>query len=267
MSVPEGPPPTTTDDSNAPITKYRFKFHSDGNLPGSQSVLNSLVNIWNLGITPGGGSVTLLSAEACRWQTLNLLRLFIYRREHPALQGLGSLIPPQPGGLPSFFQTFWRSPRLSSVGVEIGSQTIQNKSKHIDIDWFGPIGDTESSNWWNPGIDGRQAELDTAKELAKFVEKALGVEPGGVAPEEWTWPQQTKPKDPLEAMGHLHLIPQVNIFQRVIRPTPLRIEWWVRDRRWTQEAAPTAFKFWFDHNDPPQTLFIETPDLDGPDPN
>ena len=184
MSIPEGPPGGTPGNIQA-ATQYRYQFHSDENAAGKQSVLVSLVNLWNKGYTSSGGSMPMVSATMCRWQTLNLLRLFVYRRENPgvAVGSSGEILDvPE---LPTVFKKFWRGPRLSTVGIDVGSLTVKNKAKHIDIDWFGPPGSGEGCNWWAEEVDGAAVELLTAKKLIRLLEQGVGVKQGGFQPGEW----------------------------------------------------------------------------------
>src|SRR6187401_2394365 len=165
VSIPEGTPGNTPFAPSATAPQYRYEFHSDENLQYRQSTLVSLVNIWNNGYRAASGTIPIMSAVACRWHALNLLRTFVYRRENPGLAFIGAQLPAALGGLPQVYWKFWRNPRLSTVGAEIGSDTVRNKSKHIDIDWFGPAGDGVDCNWWVGEVDGHAEETATARAL------------------------------------------------------------------------------------------------------
>ena len=255
MSVPEGPTPNT-DVSGLETGKYHYRFHSDDVSVGRQSALVSLVTLWNNGYTPYGATLPAVSALECRNRTLVLLKLFVVRKQAVAA-GSNPLNPTRPSQLPALFDPFWMAARLSTVAVEIGSVTIKHRKAHIDIDWFGPMGTSESSNWWRPSLDGEQAEVDTAQALIAFLEQAIARDLSNASSSRWHWGAA------VEAIA----LPKgfAGIESRVIPRSvaPLRLEWWVRDSTW----SPPLDSFQFHTADGGQTLIIETPDVSGPDPN
>jgi hypothetical protein len=227
------------------------------------------VNIWNNGYTAASGTIPIMSAVACRWHALNLLRTFVYRRENPGLAFIGAQLPAALGGLPQVYWKFWRNPRLSTVGAEIGSDTVRNKSKHIDIDWFGPAGDGVDCNWWVGEVDGHAEETATARALIDLLELALNTDGhGGALPDSWTWsPNVKRPENPFDAINDIGLISQAGTLSRALRPKQIRIEWKVRHAGWQGGPYSTEFAFTVQERANDFLLVIITPDANAPDPN
>ena len=139
-----------------------------------------------------------------------------------------------------------------------------SRRDHLDIDWFGPSGDTPSHNWWRPSPDGLAEELKTAQAILHFLEESLGLGPSGGHEDLWTWPPTREaPPDPWAAL----VSPQMNAaVEDLASEKPrrrLRLEWKVANRN---AITQPITEFHFDHSVPGK-LTIITPDADGPDPN
>ncbi len=270
MSLP-GPPPGKPQTRGPLLYRFRFRpavsrFHtikSSADGPGRDYTLRELVRIWT------GPETTLppmraVAGRHSRWRTVKLLRVMLLTR---AGAGAGA-------GVPAVFGAVVSDPRVSQVGIFIGSKWCTKRKKHLDIDWFGPskaaVNATMQAgkptyNWWQPPIDGAATEITFATELMHYLEASLGLPPSGDTPGAWSWPPGVVPADPIAALDDATIDPLVEAQAATHGFDQVSVEWWAGNngapnpvQAFTFSAQPTAGGMAFR---------IESPDCLPPDPN
>ncbi len=264
MSLP-GPPSPYGSMKTPPeyLANFNFANHHairvSAEADGADNTLRSLARLWN-GWQGKGVALNPAAGHAIRWQTVKLLRVLLaLRHGHVA-----------PGDVPPEFQGIAANPRLSQVGIEIGSTYCKMRQKHLDIDWFGPPNAAgrayNQCNWWQPGIDGAAEELRLARALLNYLERSLGLEESGTAPDTWG-----PPPGGLGALTPLGALSDPNVKAQVIAHAAahgsqaVRLEWWIRNAngqnpQFTYSPAVHV-------GDGIPMLRIESPDCNPPDRN
>lgn len=226
---------------------------------GADNTLRSLARLWNgwqgkvVAPNPAAG-------YAIRWQTVKLLRVLLAIRHGQTA----------PGGLAPEFQGIAANPRLSQVGIEIGSTYCKMRQKHLDIDWFGPPNAAgrvyNQCNWWQPNVDGAAEELRLALALLNYLERSLGLAESGTAPDTWSPPPAgLGALTPLGALSDANVKAQVVAHAAAHGSPTVRLEWWIRNAgggnpQFTYSPAVHV-------GDGIPMLSIESPDCNPPDRN
>jgi len=270
MSLP-GPPPKKP-RPRGPLT-YRFRyqpifsrFHTikvgaDG--PGREYTLRELVQIWT-GQTLSLPPMRVAAGRRSRWQTVKLLRVMLLTRANPGMVARVS----------ATFGAVANDPRLSQVGIGIGSEYCKHRKKHLDIDWFGPSkaavngamqGGKPTFNWWQPSIDGAATEIALATELLHYLEASLGLGPSGTVPASWCWPRGIAPADPLAALEDPTVDSAVEREAESQGFDGVALEWWIGNSRVLNPLQ--SFSFSTQPTAGGKAFRIESPDCNPPDKN
>lgn len=268
MTLTPPPPPSPSrsrrrPDSNgvspAVAMGIRKVKHSDVGVPGMDSMLASLVDLWEDGYSAPTATLPLVTGPFLRWVSIKYARIMLL-----ALKSHGE----PPSTLPESCHGFWRNPRLSALGIAIGSSVVARKARHLDIDWFGPPGEGATNNWWRPTgtqVDGAQAEFQTCLALLKYLERSINLGESDQSVDSWSWPEgMSQPTGEAEAIAALFSEASDAAFLSHVAnhaPREVRIEWRISDRN----SSAAATQFTFNIGNDGITLVITTPDADGPD--
>lgn len=243
MSLP-GPPPRTRQPRRGPAG-YHFRYlpgqneyhtiKSSADGQGVEWTLREVVQLWTGAKARGMNLSPQASiARQCRWQTVKLLR---------ALR----LVWASPGtAMPAPYDAIAADPRVSAVGIAIGSNNCRHKKAHIDRDWFGPApspantptppGEAPVHNWWKPAVDGAAFEQHFAEQLLHYLEDSLGLEPSGALPASWTWPPGAVPADPVGALDDATIDQQVLAHAATHGFEGVSVRWYVGNQHYPKSA-------------------------------
>jgi hypothetical protein len=241
---------------------HTIKSSADGQ--GVEWTLRELVQLWTGERPPG---VPLASrahaARQCRWQTVKLLRTL-------------RLVWASPGAaIPAPYAPIAAAPRVSTVGISIGSNLCKYKKAHIDRDWFGPEpspantatppGQAPVHNWWKPAVDGAAFEQHFAEKLLHYLEDSLGLGPSDALPAGWTWPPGTAPADPVAALADATIDQEVLARAANHGFEGLSMVWHVGNQ--SHPNPPVMLQCSSAAKRNGKAFIIKSPDCNAPDPN
>jgi len=263
MSLPDGPP-NRSGQRGSQSRQFRYirggtKFHtikeSSDKGKGTDFTLKSLRQLWTNGFTAKGASTPLVPGVQLRWQTVKLLRVLLYKFTTTQQVPINTI--------PAQFHTVWNKGRLSQVGIEIGSSIIlTTHKKHLDIDWFGPAGQTANHSWWRPIYDGHLAEVTCTRGLLHYLEASLGLQASGDDPGGWSWPTTPTKNGPLAALNDPAIDAAVLSLAASSGFDDIRLVWQVGDQHSPPPVVSAVSTAIVGHD-----LVIDTPDVSGANPN
>ncbi len=149
--------------------------------------------------------VMRLATRANRWKAINYLRCLLLVRSVGAKPDAAAL-----SGLTKQLGDVAKTPRLSTVGTAAGVLLIEQRTEHLDYDWFGD----QNQSFWEGNVDARADELLIARRLMQYLEGSIGLPLSGDATSSWGWAQGPQVWQSLTAAP-----PPGAIL------TPLRIDW------------------------------------------
>lgn len=263
MSLP-GPPPLTPRRRGPTLYAFPWRpavsrhhtIKTGASGTGLDYTLRNLVELWT-GVRAAPGAQQPLGPN-CRWTTVVYLRVL-------RLVWSGQAVPAQ-------YQFLVNDPRVSRVGIAIGSKWCDKRQKHIDIDWFGPPpgqGNGQGNqNWWKPPVDGRAFEQAFAEGLLHYLEASLGLDPSDVDPSTWSWPPGLAVAD---AAASIAALSGPRTAQQVVARAAthgfanIGMEWWIGNQNAPNPIAqPTCGPVMT----PAGMVFrVESPDCNPPDPH
>ncbi len=272
MSLP-GPPPRRPQLRRGPVA-YTFRYlpglneyhtiKSSADGQGVDWTLRELMRLWT-GEKSRGRPMGLQAdiARRCRWRSVKLLRVLRLKWENPAI------------AIPAPFAPIAADPRVSRVGIEIGSSHCAQKKAHIDIDWFGPAptrantatqpGQKPAHNWWKPVVDGAVFEQEFAEGLLHYLEDSLGLAPSGPQPASWSWPPGIAPADALLALTDPAIDQQVLARAAAHGFEGVSLVWHVGNQSYPN--PPNALQCASAPGRLGKAFVIRSPDCNPPDPN